>query len=125
MTSALEAAKRNFQERVKSFFKFCLAAGVVAANPAGQSSSIQVKADESTRVRPFEPKEYKRILAPEGKCGLQPRNAARVKACIQLQRWSGLSIVDAVCLSKDELVQDGKVFRVAGSGVRRALTSTM
>ena len=89
--------------------------------PAGQLSSIQVKADESTRVRPFEPKEYKRILAAVGKCGLQPRNAARVKACIQLQRWSGLSIVDAVCLSKDELVQDGKVFRVR---VQRRKTGT-
>jgi hypothetical protein len=31
---------------------------------------------------------------------------------MQLQRWSGLSIVDAVCVSKDELQQDGKVFRV-------------
>jgi len=30
----------------------------------------------------------------------------------KLQRWSGLSIVDAVCLSKDELLQKGKVFRV-------------
>jgi site-specific recombinase XerD len=105
-------AKRNNQERVKSFFKFCLEAGIIAANPAGQLSSIQVKMDEATRVRPFEPKEYKRILATVGKCGLQPRNAARVKACIQLQRWSGLSLVDAVCLSKDELVQAGKVFRV-------------
>ena len=114
-------AKRNNQERVKSFFKFCLEAGIIAANPAGQLSSIQVKTDEATRVRPFEPKEYKRILAAVGKCGLQPRNAARVKACIQLQRWSGLSIVDAVCLSKDELVQDGKVFRVR---VQRRKTGT-
>ena len=63
----------------------------------------------------------KRILAAVGKCGLQPRNAARVKACIQLQRWSGLSIVDAVCLSKDELVQAGKVFRVR---VQRRKTGT-
>src|SRR5207302_1837682 len=31
---------------------------------------------------------------------------------MQLQRWSGLSLVDAVCLSKDELIQDGRTFRV-------------
>jgi integrase/recombinase XerD len=105
-------AKRNNQERVKSFFKFCYDAGITSANPASQLSSIQVKADESTRVRPFEPKEYRSILAAVGKSGLQPRNQARVKACMQLQRWSGLSLVDAVCLSKDELQQDGKVFRV-------------
>jgi len=105
-------AKRNFQERVKSFFKYCTDSGLIPANPAVQLGSIQVKADESTRVRPFEPKEYKSILASVGKSGLQARNQARVKACMQLQRWSGLSLVDAVCLSKDELQQSGKVFRV-------------
>ncbi len=105
-------AKRNNQERVKSFLKFCYDAGIIPANPAGQLSSIQVKADESNNVRPFEPKEYKAILAAVGKSGLQPRNQARVKACMQLQRWSGLSIVDAVSLSKDELRQANKMFRV-------------
>jgi hypothetical protein len=72
-------AKRNNQERVKSFFKFCYEAGLITANPAGQLSSIQVKTDEATRVRPFEPKEYKAILAAVPKSGLQPQNAARVK----------------------------------------------
>lgn len=105
-------AKRNNQERVKSFFKFCYDAGLIPANPTAQLSSIQVKADEANNVRPFEPKEYKAILAAVAKTGLQPHNATRVKACMQLQRWSGLSLVDAVCLSKDELHQDGKTFRV-------------
>jgi integrase/recombinase XerD len=105
-------AKRNNQERVKSFFKFCYDAGLTPANPASQLSSIQVKADESSNVRPFEPKEYKAILAAVSKSGLQPHNQARIKACMQLQRWSGLSLVDAVCLSKDELQQAGKGFRV-------------
>src|ERR1035437_1445454 len=61
---------------------------------------------------PFEPKEYRAVLAAVSKSGLQPRNQARVKACMQLQRWSGLSLVDAVCLSKDELQQRGTTFRV-------------
>ena len=105
-------AKRNNQERVKSFFKFCYDAGLVPANPATQLSTIQVKADEASNVRPFEPNEYKAALAAVPRTELQPRNKARVKACMQLQRWSGLSLVDAVCLSKDELQQAGKVFRV-------------
>jgi integrase/recombinase XerD len=105
-------AKRNNQERVKSFFKFCTDAGITLTNPTSQLSSIQVKADESNNVRPFEPKEYTRVLAAVDKAGLQPHNAARVKACMQLQRWSGLSLVDAVCLGKDELTKDGKTFRV-------------
>ena len=105
-------AKRNNQERVKSFFKFCSDAGIIPANPTAQLSSIQIKADEANNVRPFEPKEYKAILAAVTKSGLQPHNAARVRACMQLQRWSGLSLVDAVCLEKDELLQDGNTFRV-------------
>jgi integrase/recombinase XerD len=105
-------AKRNNQERVKSFFKFCYDAGLIQTNPTAQLSTIQVKADEATSVRPFEPKEYKAVLGAIPKSGLQPRNQARVKACMQLQRWSGLSLVDPVCLSKDELLQEGDVFRV-------------
>jgi integrase/recombinase XerD len=105
-------AKRNNQERVQSFFKYCYDTGVIPSNPAALLGSIQVKVDESSKVRPFEPNEYKAVLAAIPKSGLQPRNQARVKACMQLQRWSGLSLVDAVCLSKDELQQDGKVFRV-------------
>jgi site-specific recombinase XerD len=100
-------AKRNNQERVKSFFKFCYDAGLIPANPTAQLSTIQVKADEASSVRPFEPTEYKGVLAAIPKTGLLSRNKARVKACMQLQRWSGLSLVDAVCLSKDELQQDG------------------
>lgn len=105
-------AKRNNQSRVKSFFKYCLNAGVIPVNPAARLSTIQVKADEANNVRPFEPEEYDRILAAVPKAGLQPQNVARVKACMQLQRWAGLSLVDAVCLSKDELIEDGETFRV-------------
>ncbi len=111
-------AKRNNQERVRSFFKYCYDTGVIPSNPAALLGSIQpestrqVKVDESSKVRPFEPKEYKAVLAAIPKIGLMLRNQARVKACMQLQRWSGLSLVDAVCLSQDELLQDGKVFRV-------------
>ena len=105
-------AKRNNQERVKSFFKFCTDAGIIPVNPTAQLSSVQVKADESQKVRPFEPKEYKAVLATVAKSGLQPRNQARVKACMQLQRWSGLSLVDALCLSKDELQHAAGKFRV-------------
>jgi len=105
-------AKRNNQERVKSFFRFAYEAGMIPANPAAQLSPIQVKADEVNSVRPFEPKEYERIIAAVSKTKMTPRNAARVKALMQLQRWSGLSLVDAVCLRKDELLRDGNTFRV-------------
>jgi integrase/recombinase XerD len=105
-------AKRNNQERVKSFFKFCYEAGLIPANPAGQLSSIQVKADEASDVRPLEPKEYKSLIASVHKCGMASHNAARVVACMKLQRWSGLSLVDAVCLATNELIEHRGTFRV-------------
>lgn len=105
--------KRSWQERTKAFFKFCTAAGFTPVNPTLQLAPIQVKADESNpAIRPFELKEYKKILATVRKAGLLPDVAARVKACMQLQRWSGLSLIDAVWLTKDELIQEGNTFRV-------------
>ena len=80
--------------------------------PTAQLSSIQVKADEANNVRPFEPKEYKAILAAIAKSGLQPHNQARVKACMQLQRWSGLSSWTRCACPRMSCMQDGKYFRV-------------
>jgi site-specific recombinase XerD len=96
----------------EEFFKFLSNAGIVPGNPTLQLSGIQIKADEASDVHPLEPKEYKALLAAVPKSGLQEKNTKRVKACMQLQRWSGLSLVDAVCLSKDELLKDGMNFRV-------------
>lgn len=105
-------AKRNNQERVKTFFRFCYDAGLIEANPAARLSAIQVKANESHRVQPFEPKEYEKVLAAIEESGIEPRSQERVRACMQLQRWSGLSLVDAVCLAKDELQHSGGAYRV-------------
>ena len=106
-------AKRNNQGRVKSFFRFCLNAGIILTNPAAQISQIQVKADEIyNSVRAFEPEEYDKILSGIALTKMKDVNKARVRALMQLQRWSGLSLVDAVCLSKDELREMNGVFRV-------------
>lgn len=46
--------KRSWQERTKSFFKFCTAAGLTPVNPTLQLASIQVKADEANpSIRPL------------------------------------------------------------------------
>jgi len=86
-------------------------AGMIATNPAAQMSAIKVKNDD-INVRALDPKEYEQIIAATGKTTMTTQNASRIKTLMQLQRWSGLSLVDAVCLSKDELKQAGDVFRV-------------
>lgn len=105
-------ARRNMQERLKAFFRFCHDSGIIPLNPTSRLAAIQIKADEAHNVRPFEPDEYKRILAAIPKSVILPANRDRVRACIQLQRWSGLSIRDAVCLTRSELLKHRNTFRV-------------
>jgi len=105
-------ARRSRQEKVKNFFKFCAGAGLIVSNPALQLSPVKVK-NEAEAVRPFEPKQYEAIIAAVAKTAMTPANKARTKACMQLQRYSGLSLVDAVCLGKDELDSRGR--EVSGS----------
>jgi integrase/recombinase XerD len=104
-------ARRSRQEKVKNFLKYCLASGMVSTNPAVQWKGVKVKFSDQN-VRALTPQEYEKILSSIEETKMTDTNKARIKALMQLQRWSGLSLVDAVCLSKDELRQEGKTFRV-------------
>jgi site-specific recombinase XerD len=103
-------ARSSFQARVQNFFSFCHSRGMITTNPTEKLDKIPVKAGEN--VRALEPKEYERVIASVDKTTMTSQNKARIKVLMQLQRWSGLSLVDAVCLSKDELQQDGETFRI-------------
>jgi site-specific recombinase XerD len=98
--------RRSRQEKVKNFFKYCFAAGMISTNPCGGWKGVKVKVGDQN-VRAFEPKEYEKILSGIETTSMTDTNKARIKALMQLQRWSGLSLVDAVCLAKDELKQEG------------------
>ena len=106
-------ARRSRQEKVRNFFKYCLANGMIATNPAISDhwKSVKVKFSDQN-VRALELQEYEKILSSIALTKMTDVNKARIRALMQLQRWSGLSLVDAVCLSKDELRREGKTFRV-------------
>lgn len=104
-------ARRGRQEKVKNFLKYCHASEMISTNPAVQWKGVKVKFSDQN-VRALSPQEYKKILLSIEETKMTHTNKARIKALMQLQRWSGLSLVDAVCLSKDELRQEGKTFRV-------------
>jgi integrase/recombinase XerD len=103
-------ARRSFQERTKNFFHYCHTNGWIATNPTLQLSSIPVAVAEN--IRAFEGDEYEKVLAAIDKTVMTDANKARIRALMQLQRWSGLSLVDAVTLSKDELQKQNGVYRV-------------
>jgi site-specific recombinase XerD len=113
-------ARRNNQERVGTFFRFCVDAELIAKNPARKLSKIQVKDNQTVNVNPLEPKQYEALLkAVDRVSGMSTTQMARVKSLMRLQRWSGLAIVDAVCLSKDELIPHGDNYRVVPAEGRR------
>jgi integrase len=84
---------------------------MIPTNPALKLKRVEVK-NEAGAVRPFDPNEYEAVIAAVDKTAMTDVNKARTKACMQLQRYSGLSLVDTVCLAKDELIQEGDKFRV-------------
>jgi site-specific recombinase XerD len=101
-------ARRSRQEKVRNFFKYCLANGMIATNPAipDHWKSVKIKVGDQY-IRAFEPSEYEQILSSIESTKMTDANKRRIRALMQLQRWSGLSLVDAVCLSKDELKLEG------------------
>jgi site-specific recombinase XerD len=104
-------ARRSRQEKARNFFKYCLANRWIMTNPAIPDlwTSVKVNArDREKNVRAFTDAEYDKVISSIETTSMTAANKARVKALMQLQRWSGLSLVDAVCLSRSELQQEGK-----------------
>src|SRR5207245_10426860 len=95
---------------------------MIATNPAipDHWKSVKIKFSDQN-IRALESQEYEKILSSIDETKMTDVNKARIRALMQLQRWSGLSLVDAVCLSKDELRREGGTFRVLTDGQKRGL----
>lgn len=107
-TEKSPTSKANQQGRVRSFFRYCVDADFIVKNPAKKLSRIAIKQSERTEnVKPLEDKEYKALLkAVDHVKSFTAAVTVKVKALMQLQRFSGLALVDAVCLHKNELQKD-------------------
>lgn len=106
------AAKRGRQEKIRNFFRFCLNHEYIVKNPIAAWKSVPLPKVTDQAVRPFKKGEYEKVLATVAETPMTPENKLRVRTCMRLQRESGLSLVDAVCLAKGELIKDGDKFRV-------------
>jgi site-specific recombinase XerD len=96
-------ARRSRQEKVK----YCFESEMISKNPALKWKGVKIKLGDQN-VRAFTEAEYEKILSGIDATTMTDANKRRIRVLMQLQRWSGLSLVDAVCLSKDELKQEGK-----------------
>jgi integrase/recombinase XerD len=96
--------RQMVQARLKNFLRFCYENKWLDRVPRLSS----IKAEEAPTL-PLTPKEYAKLLAaiPETFSGhhrFAPGKAASVRALVQLMRWSGFAIRDAVTLRREEIV---------------------
>jgi integrase/recombinase XerD len=102
--------RSKVRERLRSFLRYCYQSEWLARIP--QISKIEV--DQSPTL-PLTAKEYERLLdAPFATFADDPEKAKRLHALIQLMRWSGLAIRDALTLQRDEIIHDKakKLYRI-------------
>lgn len=100
-------AKKKKQERLTGFFWFCIRAGWITQNPTLNLKRITV---QQTPTDYFPRDEYKRIMDATYRLddGLEraydvEKRGQRIRTLVQLLRWSGLRIRDAVTLERVRL----------------------
>jgi len=97
-------AKRNEQERLRAFFRFCVASSEVRLlhNPTSQLDHFDTTSAEPED--PFTDKEYTAIVAACDKVKtFDGKTTERVKALIAVMRYAGLAIQDAAILKRDAI----------------------
>jgi integrase/recombinase XerD len=96
--------RSKVRERLRSFLRYCYQAEWLTRIP--QISKIEV---DQAPTLPLTAKEYEKLLdAPFATFADDPDKAARLHALIQLMRWSGLAIRDALTLKREEIIHDPK-----------------
>jgi integrase len=85
-------------DMLKTFFRFCHSMGWIPSNPATALRRPQTK--RGNRTATFSDEEYARIL--DGAHGNQ-----RLETFLELMRWSGMALVDAVLFEQKLVGADG------------------
>jgi integrase/recombinase XerD len=106
------ATRQQVQTRLRGFLRYCYDARWIDRIP--RLSAIQ--ADEPPTL-PFSTKEYTHLLTSISGVFEDSDKAKKVRALIQLMRFSGLSIRDAVTLERSEIEWDNekKIHRITTS----------
>jgi integrase/recombinase XerD len=109
---------RKKLESLRAFFRFCWESSWIKNNPAIHLKPPKI---DDPPVVPFSPEEMAQVLAAcnhyQGGRGQWGRvNAQRLRALVQLLRFSGLRIRDAVTLRRDRIVSGKLLLRTAKTG---------
>ena len=106
-------------EKVKAFFTYCQRIGWIKASPAYGIKAI--KPDE-TETLPLVGGRYEQVLEATYKYDADMRQDDRygqeLRALIELMRWSGLRISDALTVAKDRIVGNRFALRTIKNGTK-------
>jgi integrase/recombinase XerD len=105
------ATQQQVQARLRAFLRFCHDNGWMAKLPKLSPITVDVPP-----TLPLSKKEYETLLE-KVPAVFEAQKAKRVRALLQLMRYSGLAIRDAVTLERREIVHDKK------KGLHRVSTS--
>jgi integrase len=109
-------------EKVKAFFKYCRRLGWIAHNPAIELKAIKGKQVETL---PLLDGRYEQVIAATYKYdeGMRPddRYGAELRALIELQRWTGLRISDALMVARDRITGNHFRLRTVKSGAKHTV----
>jgi integrase/recombinase XerD len=96
------STRSRVRDRLSTFLRYCYQAEWLPRIP--RLSPVKV---EQTPTLPLTPKEYAHLLdTTYATFADEPGRGARVRALIQLMRYSGLAIRDALTLKRDEITHD-------------------
>lgn len=103
--------RSKVQERLRAYLRYCYESNLIERVP----KLSPIKVDEAPTM-PLSESEYRKLLdvTPNE---FPTEKATRVRALIQLMRFSGLAIRDAVTLQRTDLVHDtkNKLYRIVTS----------
>jgi integrase/recombinase XerD len=101
--------RAKVRERVRSFLRYCYEAQWIARIPP----LTKIKVEEPPTL-PLTPAEYTRLLDAVYGAVTDPKQCERVHALLQLMRYSGLAIRDALTLKRGDLQHDKakKLYRI-------------
>jgi integrase/recombinase XerD len=106
-------------EKVKAFFKYCQRMGWIKASPAYGIKAI--KPDE-TETLPLLGGRYEQVLEATYKYDADMRQDDRygqeLRALIELMRWSGLRISDALTVAKNRIIGNRFTLRTVKNGTK-------
>jgi integrase/recombinase XerD len=100
-------SRARVRERLRSFLRFCYQAEWLSRVP----DLPKIKIDEPPTL-PLTANEYKSLLDAVYVTIEDKGRQAKVHALLQLMRWSGLAIRDALTIARAELQKTGDVWRV-------------